>query len=73
MRVTSLYIDLKRPKYMYKTQMRSALYWDFTQPRTVVPSRNIGKELTLYAARNTKKSTDITHIVVQARNLVGIT
>jgi len=44
-----------------------------TQPRVVVPSRNVGTELAFYAAWNTKKSTDITHIAAQAWNLTGIT
>jgi hypothetical protein len=34
--------------------MRSALFWGFTQRRLVVPSRNVGTTLPLYAVQNCK-------------------
>jgi hypothetical protein len=49
--------------------MRSALFWDITQCKVVIPSKVSGlvlKELLLYAAQYLHKSMDLIYITAKA-------
>jgi hypothetical protein len=57
--------------------MRSAIFWGFTQRRLIVPSRNVGMKLPLYAAQNSKAAQilhrDTINLVQQGAVHRGVT